>query len=153
MPQRKIPPGWSCLGWGSNMRLKINLSLNPLFHTSPLGQDGVPAKSRSPHPPLSSICRPLLPLRVPPSGKAYDVSRHLCCLCPLLGGGIVGSLPPPQITKHNTLLSSLHPPPLCWSCCHLARHPPITAITVFLLLFPTDKNSHWNKYFWREQMG
>ena len=76
---------------------------------------------------------------VPPPGKGYVVSRHLCCLCPLLGGSIVGDVSPPPNAKYDPSLSSSHPPsslpklrppcpsssnghptvPLCRICCCL----------------------------------
>jgi hypothetical protein len=43
------------------------------------------------------------------------------------------NITPPSIMKHDTLLSSLHPPPLCRSRRCLAHHPP-TAFTVFLFV-------------------
>ena len=103
------------------------------------GRSGVLVVLRLPHPPWSSIYFPLLPPHVPLPGKVYVVSHHLCHLCPPLGGSIVGGIPPPQNTKHNASLSSLHPPSslpepappfpssnnsrrtvtLCRLCCHL----------------------------------
>ena len=60
--------------------------------------------------------------------------HHLCCLCPPLGGSIVGDISPPPHAKHDTSSSSLHHPPLRWSQRHLTHHPQ-TAAVLFLCVF------------------
>ena len=96
-----------------------------------------------PHPPLSLIYCSLLPPCVPLPGKVYVVSRHFCHLCPPLGGGILGTVPPPPNTKHDALLSSLHPlsslPEL-----RLACHPPIAVVLfLFVIFVPTSPPVRW----------
>ncbi len=72
------------------------------------GCGGVLADWQLPHPPLLLICCPLLPPCVPQPWKVYVILHRLCCLCPPLGGSIVGGIPPPPNAKHNALSSSSH---------------------------------------------
>ncbi len=93
-------------------------------------------ESQLPHPPLSSICCPLLPPRIPLPRKVYVILRHLCHLCTPLGGS------PPPIAKQDASLSSLHPLPLFFARANatmlvvVRRYPKYSRPSLPLLLIP-----------------